>query len=267
MLILIVAATSFEVEPLVNSFGNKLDVLITGAGMVPTAFALGRQFNMHKYDLVINLGIAGSFDRSITPGYVVEITEDTFAETGAEDDQEFIPITTLGFGENPEREGLLKTPERMAKAMLYLTHGYDLDAKEILNSAMFKEDYSQMVIVKDIEVYSMCEHHMLPFFGKAHIAYIPNGYVVGLSKIPRIVDVFARRLQVQERLTNEIRDCIQDTLNPIGVGVVIECRHLCMSMRGVQKQNSVTTTSAFTGEFLKEKTRTEFLNLISAKLG
>ncbi|MEZ2339079.1 GTP cyclohydrolase I FolE [Mucilaginibacter sp. RCC_168] len=170
-------------------------------------------------------------------------------------------------GENPEREGLLKTPERMAKAMLYLTHGYDLDAKEILNSAMFKEDYSQMVIVKDIEVYSMCEHHMLPFFGKAHIAYIPNGYVVGLSKIPRIVDVFARRLQVQERLTNEIRDCIQETLNPIGVGVVIECRHLCMSMRGVQKQNSVTTTSAFTGEFLKEKTRTEFLNLISAKLG
>jgi GTP cyclohydrolase I len=170
-------------------------------------------------------------------------------------------------GENPEREGLLKTPERMAKAMLYLTHGYDLDAKAIMNSAMFKEEYSQMVIVKDIEVYSMCEHHMLPFFGKAHIAYIPNGYVVGLSKIPRIVDVFARRLQVQERLTNEIRDCIQDTLNPIGVGVVIECRHLCMSMRGVQKQNSVTTTSAFTGEFLKEKTRTEFLNLISAKLG
>ncbi|MCO5937015.1 GTP cyclohydrolase I FolE [Mucilaginibacter sp. RB4R14] len=169
-------------------------------------------------------------------------------------------------GENPEREGLLKTPERVAKAMLYLTHGYDLDAKEILNSAMFKEEYSQMVIVKDIEVYSMCEHHMLPFFGKAHIAYIPNGYVVGLSKIPRIVDVFARRLQVQERLTNEIRDCIQETLNPIGVGVVIECRHLCMSMRGVQKQNSVTTTSAFTGEFLKGQTRTEFLNLISSKL-
>lgn len=169
-------------------------------------------------------------------------------------------------GEDPTREGLLKTPERVAKALLYLTHGYDLDAKEILNSAMFKEDYSQMVIVKDIEVYSMCEHHMLPFFGKAHIAYIPNGYVVGLSKIPRIVDVFARRLQVQERLTNQIRDCIQETLNPVGVGVVIECRHLCMSMRGVQKQNSVTTTSAFTGEFLKEKTRTEFLNLISAKL-
>jgi GTP cyclohydrolase I len=170
-------------------------------------------------------------------------------------------------GENPEREGLLKTPERISKAMLYLTQGYDLDAKAILNSAMFKEDYSQMVIVKDIEVYSMCEHHMLPFFGKAHVAYIPNGHVVGLSKIPRVVDVFARRLQVQERLTNEIRDCIQETLNPIGVGVVIECRHLCMSMRGVQKQNSVTTTSAFTGAFLHDKTRTEFLNLISAKLG
>jgi GTP cyclohydrolase I len=169
-------------------------------------------------------------------------------------------------GEEPEREGLLKTPERVAKAMLYLTHGYELNAEEILNSAKFKEDYSQMVVVKDIEVYSMCEHHMLPFFGKAHVAYIPNGHVVGLSKIPRVVDVFARRLQVQERLTNEIRDCIQQTLNPYGVGVVIECRHLCMSMRGVQKQNSVTTTSAFTGEFLKEKTRTEFLNLISSKL-
>src|SRR5579862_4206093 len=170
-------------------------------------------------------------------------------------------------GEDPNREGLLKTPERVAKAMLFLTQGYDLDAKEILTSAMFKEEYSQMVIVKDIEVYSMCEHHMLPFFGKAHVAYIPNGHVVGLSKIPRVVDVFARRLQVQERLTNDIRDCIQDALNPMGVGVVIECRHLCMSMRGVQKQNSVTTTSAFTGEFLKEKTRTEFLNLITAKLG
>ncbi len=170
-------------------------------------------------------------------------------------------------GENPARDGLLKTPERVAKAMLYLTQGYDLDAREILTSAMFKEEYSQMVIVKDIEVYSMCEHHMLPFFGKAHVAYIPNGHVVGLSKIPRVVDVFARRLQVQERLTNEIRDCIQDTLNPLGVGIVIECRHLCMSMRGVQKQNSVTTTSAFTGEFLKEKTRAEFLNLISARLG
>ena len=170
-------------------------------------------------------------------------------------------------GENPNREGLLKTPERVAKSLQYLTHGYDIDPKEILLSAMFKEEYSQMVIVKDIEVYSLCEHHMLPFFGKAHIAYIPNGHIVGLSKIPRIVDAFARRLQVQERLTNEIRDCIQETLNPIGVAVVIECRHLCMSMRGIQKQNSVTTTSAFTGEFSKERTRTEFLQLIQANLG
>src|SRR3569833_4010807 len=156
-------------------------------------------------------------------------------------------------GEDPNREGLLKTPERVAKAMLFLTQGYDLDAKAILESAKFKEEYSQMVVVKDIEVYSMCEHHMLPFFGKAHVAYIPNGHVVGLSKIPRLVDVFARRLQVQERLPNEIRDCIQATLTPLGVGIVIECRHLCMGMRGVQKQNSVTTTSAFTGEFFKEK--------------
>lgn len=170
-------------------------------------------------------------------------------------------------GEDPNREGLLKTPERVAKSLQYLTHGYDIDPKEILLSAMFKEEYSQMVIVKDIEVYSLCEHHLLPFFGKAHIAYIPNGHIVGLSKIPRIVDAFARRLQVQERLTNEIRDCIQETLNPIGVAVVIECKHLCMAMRGIQKQNSVTTTSAFTGEFSKERTRTEFLQLINAKLG
>jgi GTP cyclohydrolase I len=169
-------------------------------------------------------------------------------------------------GENPQREGLLKTPERVAKALTFLTHGYDLSPADILKSAMFKEEYSQMVVVKDIEVYSMCEHHMLPFFGKAHIAYIPNGHIVGLSKIPRVVDAFARRLQVQERLTNEIRDCIQETLKPIGVGVVIECRHLCMSMRGIQKQNSVTTTSAFTGAFLHEKTRSEFLQLISSKL-
>jgi len=171
-----------------------------------------------------------------------------------------------GLGEDPNREGLLKTPERVAKALQYLTHGYDLNPNEILSSAMFKEDYSQMVVVKDIEVYSMCEHHMLPFFGKAHVAYIPNGHIVGLSKIPRVVDAYARRLQVQERLTNEIRDCIQDTLQPAGVAVVIECRHLCMSMRGVQKQNSVTTTSAFTGEFIQEKTRAEFLRLITASL-
>lgn len=175
--------------------------------------------------------------------------------------------TILGdIGENPSREGLLKTPERVAKAMQFLTHGYDLDPKEILRSAMFKEDYKQMVIVKDIEVYSMCEHHLLPFFGKAHVAYIPNGHIVGLSKIPRVVDAFARRLQVQERLTNEIRDCIQETLNPIGVAVVMECSHLCMQMRGIQKQNSVTTTSAFTGEFLKDTTRSEFINLIGSKL-
>lgn len=170
-------------------------------------------------------------------------------------------------GENPEREGLLKTPERVAKALQYLTHGYDVDPAEILVSAMFEEDYSQMVVVKDIEVFSMCEHHMLPFFGKAHIAYIPKGHIVGLSKIPRVVDAFARRLQVQERLTNEIRDCIQKTLQPAGVAVVIECKHLCMAMRGVQKQNSVTTTSAFTGEFISnDKTRAEFLRLITATL-
>jgi GTP cyclohydrolase I len=169
-------------------------------------------------------------------------------------------------GENPAREGLLKTPVRAAKAMQFLTQGYDLNPAEILRSAMFKEDYSQMVIVKDIEVYSLCEHHLLPFFGKAHIAYIPNGHIVGLSKLPRVVDAFARRLQVQERLTNEIRDCIQETLQPLGVAVVMECAHLCMQMRGVQKQNSVTTTSAFTGEFLKDPTRKEFISLISTKL-
>ncbi len=169
-------------------------------------------------------------------------------------------------GENPAREGLLKTPVRAAKAMQFLTQGYELNPAEILRSAMFKEDYSQMVIVKDIEVYSLCEHHLLPFFGKAHIAYIPNGHIVGLSKLPRVVDAFARRLQVQERLTNEIRDCIQETLQPLGVAVVMECSHLCMQMRGVQKQNSVTTTSAFTGEFLKDPTRKEFISLISTKL-
>jgi len=169
-------------------------------------------------------------------------------------------------GEDPEREGLLKTPERAAKAIQFLTHGYDTKPHEILKSAMFKEDYSQMVVVKDIEVFSMCEHHMLPFFGKAHIAYIPNGHIVGLSKLPRVVDAFARRLQVQERLTNEIRDCIQETLQPAGVAVVIECKHLCMAMRGIQKQNSVTTTSAFTGAFAQESTRLEFLRLITANL-
>ena len=169
-------------------------------------------------------------------------------------------ITSLN--EDPQREGLLKTPERAAKSMQFLTQGYDLNADEILRGALFQEDYSEMVIVKDIEVYSLCEHHILPFFGKAHVAYIPNGHVVGLSKIPRIVDVFARRLQVQERLTDQILQCIESTLKPLGVAVVIEAAHMCMMMRGVQKQNSVTTTSAFTGEFSSEETRAEFLNLI-----
>jgi GTP cyclohydrolase IA len=169
-------------------------------------------------------------------------------------------------GENPGRDGLLKTPERVAKSMQFLTHGYDLNPEEILRSAMFEEDYKQMVIVKDIEIYSMCEHHMLPFTGKAHVAYIPNGHIVGLSKIPRVVDAFARRLQVQERLTSQIKDCIQNTLKPLGVAVVIEAHHLCMMMRGIQKQNSVTTSSDFTGAFLLEKTRSEFLHLISSNL-
>lgn len=169
-------------------------------------------------------------------------------------------------GEDPTREGLLKTPERAAKAMQFLTKGYNENPETILRSAMFKEEYNEMVVVKNIELYSLCEHHLLPFFGKAHIAYIPNGHIVGLSKIPRIVDAFARRLQVQERLTRDIRDCIQNTLNPMGVAVVIEASHMCMQMRGVEKQNSVTTTSAFTGEFLKEPTRKEFLSLIASRL-
>ncbi len=170
-------------------------------------------------------------------------------------------------GEDPSREGLKDTPIRVAKAMQFLTQGYNLDPKEILKAAKFKENYSQMVIVKDIELYSMCEHHMIPFYGKAYVAYIPNGYITGLSKIARVVEAYARRLQVQERLTMQIRDCIQETLNPLGVAVVIEAGHMCMQMRGVQKQNSVTTTSAFTGAFLSEiKTREEFIHLIGLKL-
>ena len=169
-------------------------------------------------------------------------------------------------GEDPDREGLLKTPERMAKAMQYLTQGYQMDAKAILESAKFHEQVSEMIIVKDIELYSMCEHHMLPFFGKAHIAYIPNGYITGLSKLARVVDVYSRRLQVQERLTEQILTAIKESLNPIGVAVVIEAKHLCMMMRGVQKQNSVTTTSAFWGEFEKAETRSEFTKLITSKL-
>ncbi len=172
----------------------------------------------------------------------------------------------LQVGEDPNRPGLQKTTERAAKALQYLTHGYDLDPGAILESAMFEEEYSEMVIVKDIELYSMCEHHMLPFFGKAHIAYIPNGHIVGLSKIPRVVDIFARRLQVQERLTHEVLNCIDKTLKPLGCAVVIEAKHMCMMMRGVQKQNSTTTTSAFTGQFMKVETRNEFLHLISSDL-
>lgn len=170
-------------------------------------------------------------------------------------------------GEDPAREGLLKTPLRVAKSMQFLTKGYLEDGEEILRSALFREEYQQMVVVKDIELYSMCEHHMLPFYGKAHVAYIPNGWITGLSKIARVVETFARRLQVQERLTVEIRDCIQKTLNPLGVAVVIEASHMCMQVRGVQKQNSVTTTSAFTGAFLTDvRTRNEFMNIIGAKL-
>lgn len=168
--------------------------------------------------------------------------------------------------EDPQREGLLKTPERASKAIQFLTRGYNEDPVAILRGAMFKEDYSEMVLVKDIEVYSLCEHHLLPFFGKAHVAYIPNGHIVGLSKVPRIVDTFARRLQVQERLTDQILHCIQDTLKPLGVAVVIEAHHMCMMMRGVQKQNSKTTTSAFTGQFEQVETRTEFINLLGSNL-
>ncbi|MDB4015795.1 GTP cyclohydrolase I FolE [Flavobacteriaceae bacterium] len=179
--------------------------------------------------------------------------------------ENFTNVISL-LGENTEREGLVKTPERAAKAMKFLTSGYSMNPKEILEGAMFKEDYKEMVIIKDIELYSLCEHHMLPFFGKAHIAYIPNGHIVGLSKIPRVVDVFARRLQVQERLTEQVLDCINDTLKPQGVAVVIEASHMCMMMRGVQKQNSTTTTSGFRGAFKESNTRNEFLKLIASSL-
>jgi len=177
---------------------------------------------------------------------------------------EHVREVLVALGEDPAREGLEKTPERVAKALQFLTHGYGLDPAEILRSAMFREEYQQMVIVRDIEVYSLCEHHMLPFFGKAHVAYIPNGHIVGLSKIPRVVDAFARRLQVQERLTVDIRNCIEETLKPMGVAVVIEAQHLCMVMRGIQKQHSIATTSAFTGEFNADKTRAEFMRLVTS---
>ena len=189
------------------------------------------------------------YDQPVTEGLIKSYTE------------------TLGLlGEDPNREGLQKTPERVAKAMQFLTQGYQQDANAILNSAKFHEEVSEMIIVKDIELYSMCEHHMLPFYGKAHVAYIPNGWITGLSKIARVVDVYSRRFQVQERLTHQILNSIKETLNPMGVAVVIEASHLCMMMRGVQKQNSVTTTSAFWGEFEQNETRSEFLKLISAKL-
>ncbi|TRO66599.1 GTP cyclohydrolase I FolE [Christiangramia sabulilitoris] len=171
-----------------------------------------------------------------------------------------------GVGEDPDREGVLNTPERAAKAMQFLTQGYSMNAEEILKKAVFEETYDEMVVVKDIELYSLCEHHMLPFFGKAHIAYIPNGKIIGLSKLPRVVDVFSRRLQVQERLTNDILECLNETLKPQGVAVVIEAVHLCMMMRGVQKQNSATTTSGFRGQFKEIETRNEFLKLISSDL-
>ena len=183
-------------------------------------------------------------------------------ETGVEElAAHYHQILTL-LGEDPEREGLLKTPMRVAKAMQVLTRGYQMDAHKVLTDALFKEDYSQMVIVKDIDFFSLCEHHMLPFYGKAHVAYIPNGYITGLSKIARVVDIFAHRLQVQERLTQQIKDCIQQTLKPLGVMVVIEAKHMCMQMRGIEKQNSITTTSDFSGAFNQAKTRQEFMNLI-----
>ena len=192
--------------------------------------------------------------------------EDIYAPENIEKLKEHYREIIRLLGEDPDREGLLKTPERVAKAMAFITKGYDEDPIEIIRSAIFREEYKQMVVVKDIELYSICEHHMLPFYGKAHVAYIPDGYITGLSKVARVVECFARRLQVQERLTVQIRDCIQEALNPMGVAVVIEASHMCMQMRGVEKQGSATTTSAFTGIFLSDsRTREEFMTLISNK--
>jgi GTP cyclohydrolase I len=216
--------------------------------------------------------------REISKSMIIENMMDDYAQKDGYEKIDLFNLETVNklsfhyreilklIGEDVEREGLLKTPERVSKAMQFFTHGYDLNPEEILLSAMFKEDYKQMVLVKNIEIYSLCEHHMVPFFGKAHVAYIPNGHIVGLSKIPRIVDAFARRLQVQERLTTQIKDCISNTLKPLGVAVVIEAQHMCMSMRGIQKQNSVTTTSDFNGAFMKEATRAEFIHLIGQNL-
>jgi GTP cyclohydrolase I len=202
-----------------------------------------------------------SHQKSLKNYEKIEVYDDFTTSELAKNYQSILKL----LGENATREGLDKTPERVAKAMQFLLQGYKINPVEILQSAMFKEDYRQMVIVKDIEIYSMCEHHLLPFFGKAHVAYIPNGTITGLSKIARVVDVFARRLQVQERLTTQIKECIQNTLHPLGVAVVIEAQHLCMQMRGIQKQHSITTTSDFTGAFQKTATRDEFIKLISTK--
>jgi len=193
--------------------------------------------------------------------------EENYSEDATAELMDMYRRVLQSVGEDPDREGLQKTPERVAKSLQFLTQGYQMDAAQILSSARFKESYKEMVLVKNIELYSLCEHHLLPFFGKAHIAYIPNGYITGLSKLAHVVECFSRRLQVQERLTHQILNAIQETLEPLGVGVVIEAQHLCMMMRGVQKQNSVTTTSAFSGQFMKQETRTEFLKLISADLG
>ena len=208
-------------------------------------------------------------DRSQETGVRSQETGDRSQETGVRSQEtgveelaaHYHQILTL-LGEDPEREGLLKTPMRVAKAMQVLTRGYQMDAHKVLTDALFREDYSQMVIVKDIDFFSLCEHHMLPFYGKAHVAYIPNGYITGLSKIARVVDIYAHRLQVQERMTQQIKDCIQDTLKPLGVMVVVEARHMCMQMRGIEKQNAITTTSDFSGAFNQAKTRQEFMNLI-----
>ena len=201
-------------------------------------------------------------DRSQETGVRSQETGVRSQETGVEElAAHYHQILTL-LGEDPEREGLLKTPMRVAKAMQVLTRGYQMDAHKVLTDALFREDYSQMVIVKDIDFFSLCEHHMLPFYGKAHVAYIPNGYITGLSKIARVVDIYAHRLQVQERMTQQIKDCIQDTLKPLGVMVVVEARHMCMQMRGIEKQNAITTTSDFSGAFNQAKTRQEFMNLI-----
>ena len=201
-------------------------------------------------------------DRSQESGVRRQESGDRSQETGVEElAAHYHQILTL-LGEDPEREGLLKTPMRVAKAMQVLTRGYQMDAHKVLTDALFREDYSQMVIVKDIDFFSLCEHHMLPFYGKAHVAYIPNGYITGLSKIARVVDIYAHRLQVQERMTQQIKDCIQETLKPLGVMVVVEARHMCMQMRGIEKQNAITTTSDFSGAFNQAKTRQEFMNLI-----